>query len=207
MDLLLGMVTTTSVMALIATAIYLVVLAYHSTGAPAARYELLRVTNREIQGVHGGLVSTPGIRTGQWRSWGRSPNPFRSKSTSGSVPWALRTSKLLEKSQGDEYRYGMDRVIAATDLRELRRAFKTQDRRRLRSVVLSPLHHVDPRVIGPVLGKGLDFIGRGTAAGLLVSAVGFQNRDHFEVFLQSTGGLHGAGRNAGRDQFLRFVGY
>ena len=195
------------VVALLMTLMPLGVLAYYSTGAPAARHELYSTAAAQILRLNGGPITVAQRARGFGSSLWRGLNPFR-WTTVDYPGWAHSVVTEARRTEDDDERaavysliaraasdvdgvtgltareerliasaVGHDELNSAATLEQLHSAFGRQQRGRRRTLLRRPAEWVDVGILGPVIGRGLDYIGRGTTVGLLVGALFSTTRD------------------------------
>lgn len=216
MTLLLEFATVLVVIAVLMTLLPLGILAYYSTGAPAARHELYTVTAAQVLVLNGGPITVSQRARGFGSSLLQGLNPTR-WTTVDYPGWAHEVLTEADRSQGAHERAaiyrllaqaahhadGVDRLSAreqrlidrtvrpdelagATSMEQLRTTFGAQQRARWQTLVRHPSEWADVSILGPVIGRGLDYIGRGTALGLLFGAL-FSTKDDLLTIVETVG--------------------
>ena len=189
------------VTALMMTLIPLGVLAYYSTGAPAARHALYATTASQVLALNGGPITLGQRARGFGSSLLRGVNPLR-WTTVDYPGWAHGVLTRAARSADEQERTAVyqvlahaaadargvpgltareqrlidrtlrrDEIMGATTLEQLHTRFGSQQRGRWATLARRPQDWVDAAILGPVIGRGLDYVGRGTTVGLLIGAL------------------------------------
>lgn len=189
------------VTALMMTLLPLGILAYYSTGAPAARHALYATTASQVLALNGGPITLGQRARGFGSSLVRGLNPRR-WTTVDYPGWAHTVLSRAERSGDEQERAAVyhvlaqtaadargvagltareqrltertvrrDELMGAANLEQLHTLFGSQQRGRWATLLRRPQEWVDAAILGPVIGRGLDYVGRGTTVGLLIGAL------------------------------------